>query len=148
MRITELIRGQMFRFGKQKNLRRFLEHFEQNGEHWIAYDNCKQMKIDPNTIVEATYYVEAYGTCYQTGVEMQKVQIGLFSTYISYFLKDGRRLKAVYSIQRKNKNFAYFDIREIADFPFSMQVIFDSENPLLLIKAHIESNPSNYEHLL
>ena len=52
MKVTELSRGQLFKIGKQKNYRRFLETFEINGELWICYDNGKQMKVMRDEEVE------------------------------------------------------------------------------------------------
>ena len=112
MKISELKQGQMFRTGKQKNFRQFIqcdiltnENISPDGENIapdllgklvVYYDNCKQMILDPSTEVEVSedfyFQVVGYDKYYSTGKEKITVEIEGIKTNISHFLKDGNRL--------------------------------------------------------
>ena len=146
MKVTELSRGQMFKFGKQKNYRRFLETFEVDGELWLMYDNCKQMKVSSDLEVEVLkrFPVKGYGSYYSTGEEMFDVQINGKKTKISYFLKDDKRLLYVYSIMNPDGEFVHLDIRDIPDYPnYNKDELMHCG--IRLLKEHMVSNPNLYE---
>lgn len=149
VRVTELLRGQMFKIGKQKNYRRFMETFEIDGELWICYDNGKQMKVmrDEEVVVLKRFPIKGYPDCYTTGEEMHDVLINGKKTKISHFLKDGIRLIFVYSIQNSSGEFVDLDIRNIPDFHnHNNDELIHSG--ISVLKEHINKYPSQYLHFI
>lgn len=156
MKITGLKRGNLFRYGKQKNYRRFLECHELNGSNIspdfankviVYYDNCKELIIDPETEVEVEVNflepVKGYGKYYSTGIEKIAVEINGIKTSISHFLKDGNRLIYVYCIENISGEFVDLDVRNVDLFPkYSYEEM--RYNGLNLLEYHIKSNPEAY----
>jgi len=160
MKITELKRGQMFRTGKQKNYRQFLQSDLLNGENIalelqgklvVYYDNCKEMFCDPSIEVEVSedfyFPVKGYGRYYSTGKEKISVEIDGTKTNISHFLKDGNKLLYVYCIQNKSGDYVDLDVRTINGFP---DVHFEKmmKEGINILHNHISENPNVYAHLL
>ena len=167
MKISELKQGQMFRTGKQKNFRQFIqcdiltnENISPDGENIapdllgklvVYYDNCKQMILDTSTEVEVSedfyFPVVGYGKYYSTGKEKIAVETEGTKTNISHFLKDGNRLVYVYCIQKKSGSYVDFDVRFINGFPnvHYKDMMLDGIN---IVRNHIAENPSAYAHLL
>ena len=160
MKIQELKHGNLFRFGKQKNFRRFLQCDLLNGENIspehkgklvVYYDNCKEMFCDPNTEVEVQVNfmepVKGYGKYYSTGIEKITVDINGFKTDISHLLKDGNRMISVYCIKNQNGEFVDLDTRNIIGFPnVGWEELMKSGIDIL--RNHISENPNAYAHLL
>lgn len=160
MKFQELKRGQLFKFGKQKNFRRFLDCHLLNGDNiptehkgklLVIFDNCKQMVVEPEmeVIVEVNFMepVKGYGKYYSTGIEKIAVEINGFKTSISHFLKDGNRLISVYCIQNKNGEYVDLDIRNIIGFP---NVGWEElmKRGIDILQNHISESPNAYAHLL
>jgi hypothetical protein len=160
MKIQELKCGELFRFGKQKNFRKFLQcelltgeniSPEHKGKLVVYYDNCKEMLCDPNTEVEVEVNfmepVKGYGKYYSTGIEKIAVEINGNKTSISHFLKDGNRLLYVYCIENKQGEYVHLDVRTIAGFP---EIKFDEmmDRGIDILRNHISENQNAYSHLL
>jgi hypothetical protein len=160
MKFQELKRGQLFKFGKQKNFRQFLDcHLlngdnipnEHKGKMLVIYDNCKQMIADPETevIVEVNFMepVKGYGKSYSTGIEKIALEINGNKTSISHFLKDGNRMLYVYCIANKQGEYVDLDVRTINGFP---EIKFDEmmKSGIDILQNHISENPNAYAHLL
>lgn len=159
MKITELKFGDMFRYGKQKNYRQFLQSHlleganfpaEHVGKFVVVYDNCKQLIIDPDTEVETQEImrsVKGYGKSYSTGIQKYPVEINGVKTNISHFVKDGERLLYVYCIQNNIGYYDSFDVREIAGFP---EIPFETmmKEGITLLQNHISENPESYAQFI
>lgn len=158
MNIQDLKRGHLFRYGKQKKYRRFLnsfiiKHHEEPIDHFgkllVVYDNCKQMvcELDLDVEIDLREPIKNYGKSYSTGTERFEVNIGGFETCVSYLLKDGQRLRSVYSIKDKTGNWVELDVFDIEEFPISTpeELLKDGINILL---SNISTNPDAYMHLL
>lgn len=160
MKITDLKRGQMFRTGRQKKFRQFLQcdlltddeiGKELQGKLVVYYDNCKEMFCDPDTVVEVSedFYmpVKGYGRSYSTGKQKIEIDINGVRTKISHFLKDGNRMLYVYSIQNKEGAFVDLDVRSINGFP---EIHFETmmKDGLSILTDHIKANQASYMHLL
>lgn len=153
MKIKDLKFGDMFRYGKQKNYRQFLQSHlleglnisaEHVGKLAVYYDNCKELIINPETEVEVSCHrVKGYSDSYSTSTEKREVSISGQKTEISYFLKDGNRLMFVYSIKNSSGEFVDLDVRNVDLFPkYSYEEM--RYNGLNLLEHHIKSNPEAY----
>ena len=149
VKVTELSRGQLFKIGKQKNYRRFLETFEIDGELWICYDNCKQMKVmrDEEVYVLRLFPIKGYPNCYTTSEEMYDVSIYGIKTKISHVLKDGLRLIFTYSIQNISGEFVELDIRNIPNF-YIKNTDELVQSGISMLKEHISKHPIEYAKFL
>ena len=149
MKIADLKKGQLFRTGRQRNFRTFLEATEHNGKLLVYYDNCKEMICEKDTTCQIGQReeVEGFGKYYSTGLEKREVVINGFTTNISYLLKDGNKSLFLYTIKNQKGVYVFLDVREIKGFPNYEYKIMMSKG-LDILENHVKEFPLAYNHLI
>lgn len=160
MQIKDLQSGQIFKVGRQRKYRQFLESRilegknipeKHQGKLLVFYDNCKQMVVDPDMEVtefrNPRFPVVGYGPSYSTGDTSFGVVVLGIRTSVAHLLKDGSPLVSVYTIQNMSCEFVEIDIDDIPNFPCKDPLEL-RVNGLKILRDHINSNPEEYERYI